>query len=62
MSGPAATSIFRGSSPSVKDLIAAIRVFVDGWHERCHPVTWTKTTDDILDHCRSGQRTSFTRQ
>jgi hypothetical protein len=46
--------------PGVKDLIAAIRAFIDGWHERCRPATWTKATDDILDHCRSGQMTSFT--
>jgi len=54
-------AIRRGSYGSVKDLIAAIGRFIDGWNERCHPFTWTKTADDLLDHCRPGQRTSFTR-
>jgi transposase len=54
-------AIRRGSFTSVKDLTAAIRRFIDGWNDRCHPFTWTKTADDILDHCRPGQRTSFTR-
>jgi hypothetical protein len=49
------------SFTSVKDLIAMIRRFIDGWNDRCHPFTWTKTADDILDHCKPGQRTSFTR-
>jgi hypothetical protein len=43
------------------DLIAAIERFIDGWNDRCHPFVWTKTADDLLDHCRPGQRTSFTR-
>ena len=30
-------AIRRGSFTSVKDLVAAIRRFVDGWNERCHP-------------------------
>ncbi len=51
----------RGSFTSVKDLTAAIRRFIDGYNDRCHPFTWTKTADDILDHCKPGQRTSFTR-
>jgi transposase len=54
-------AIRRGSFGSVKDLIAAIGAFIDGWNERCHPFVWTKTADDLLDHCRPGQRTSFTR-
>jgi transposase len=54
-------AIRRGSFTSVGDLIAAIRRFVDGRNERCRPFTWTKTADEILDHCRPGQRTSFTR-
>jgi len=32
----------------VKDLIAAIGAFIDGWNERCHPFIWTKTPDEIL--------------
>jgi transposase len=54
-------AIRRGSFTSVKDLIATIRRFINGWNDRCHPFTWIKTADYILDHCRPGQRTSFTR-
>ena len=54
-------AIRRGSYGSVKDLITAITRFIDGWNERRHPFVWTKTADDLLDHCRPGQRTSFTR-
>jgi transposase len=54
-------AIRRGSFGSVKDLIGAIGRFVDGWNERCQPFVWTKPADDLLDHCRPGQRTSFTR-
>jgi hypothetical protein len=54
-------AIRRGSHSSVKDLIAAIGQFIEGWNERCHPFIWTKTADELLDHCRPGQRTSFTR-
>ena len=54
-------AIRRGSYGSVKDLITAIEQFIDGWNDRCHPFVWTKTADDLLDHCRPGQRTSFTR-
>ena len=54
-------AIRRGSFTSVPDLIAAIETFIDGWNDRCHPFTWTKTADEILPHCRPGKRTSFTR-
>jgi transposase len=54
-------AIRRGSFTSVKDLITAIEAFIDGWNERCHPFAWTKTADQLLPHCRPGQRTSFTR-
>ena len=54
-------AIRRGSFTSVKDLIAAIRIFIDGWNDRCEPFTWTKTADEILPHATGGQRTSFTR-
>jgi transposase len=54
-------AIRRGSFTSVKDLIAAIEDFIDGWNDRCHPFTWTKTADEILPKCRPGKRTSFTR-
>jgi transposase len=54
-------AIRRGSFDSVKDLIGAIGRFIDGWNERCHPFVWTKPADELLDHCRPRQRTSFTR-
>ena len=51
-------AIRRGSFGSVKDLIAAIGTFIDGWNERCHPFVWTKPADELLDHCRPA-RTGF---
>jgi transposase len=54
-------AIRRGTFTSVKDLIGAIETFIDGWNDRCHPFTWTKTADQILDHCKPGPRSSFTR-
>ena len=54
-------AIRRGSFTSVKDLIAAIEAFIDGWNGRCHPFTWTKPADELLPHCRPGKRSSFTR-
>ena len=54
-------AIRRGSFTSVRDLITAIETFIDGWNDRCHPFTWTKTASELLPHCRPGKRTSFTR-
>ena len=54
-------AIRRGSFTSVDDLIAAIETYIDGWNDRCHPFTWTKTPDQLIPHARSGKRTSFTR-
>jgi transposase len=54
-------AIRRGSFGSVKELIAAIARFIDGWNERCHPFVWTKAADDLLGHCQPGQRTSLRR-
>jgi hypothetical protein len=45
-------AIRRGTFTSVKDLTTAIGRFIDGWNERCHPLTWTKTAADILPHTR----------
>ncbi|MDT7615834.1 MAG: hypothetical protein QOF00_3281 [Pseudonocardiales bacterium] len=52
-------AIRRGSFANVTDLIAAIERFIDGWNDRCAPFVWTKPADDLLEHCRPGQRTSF---
>ena len=49
-------AIRRGTFTSVKDLVTAISAFIDGWNQRCHPFTWTKTADEIL--LRTRQRTS----
>ena len=54
-------AIRRGTFSSVKDLIAKIGQFIDGWNDRCQPFTWTKTADEIIPKATSGQRTSFTR-
>ena len=43
-------AIRRGSFDSVPQLVTAIRTFIDGWNERCHPFAWTKTADEILPH------------
>ncbi len=53
-------AIRRGTFTSVKDLIAAIGTFIDGWNERCHPFVWTKTADEILTKAHRKQ-TSNTR-
>jgi transposase len=54
-------AIRRGTFTSVQDLIAKIGIFTDGWNDRCQPLTWTKTADELLPHCGPGKRTSFTR-
>ena len=54
-------AIRRGSFASVKDLVGAIRRFIDGWNERCHPFVWTKTPDEVLSHARPRKRTSDAR-
>jgi hypothetical protein len=59
-------AIRRGTLTSVKDLIAAIETFINGWNERCQPFTWTKTADEILakppavKHHRSPDASSHT--
>ena len=41
-------AIHRDTFRSVRELNAKIRTFIDGWNDRCHPFTWTKTADHIL--------------
>jgi transposase len=41
-------AIHRGTFGSVHDLNTKIRAFIDGWNDRAHPFTWTKTADQIL--------------
>jgi transposase len=54
-------AIRRGTFTSVKELVAAIGRFIDGWNERCHPFVWTKPADDILTHTTRRQSTSDAR-
>jgi len=54
-------AIRRGTFTSVKDLIAAIEIFIDAWNERCEPFVWTKTADQIIPHTTKGQATSIAR-
>lgn len=44
-------AIRRGVFTSVKDLNTKIRAFINGWNQHCHPLTWTKTPDEILTKC-----------
>ena len=53
-------AIRRGTFTSVKDLIAAIETFIDGWNDRCQPFTWTKTADEIIGKINR-KRTNATR-
>ena len=55
-------AIRRGTFTSVKELIAAIGTFIDGWNDRCQPFVWTKTADQLIPRARGGQRTSIARQ
>jgi transposase len=41
-------AIHRGTFTSVRDLTRKIRAFVDGWNDRAHPFTWTRTADEVL--------------
>jgi transposase len=50
-------AIRRGSFTSVKDLINAIRTFIDAWNDRCHPFTWTKDADTILTKAKRSPNT-----
>ncbi|MEX1264454.1 MAG: IS630 family transposase [Actinomycetota bacterium] len=54
-------AIRRGTFTSVKDLVSAIRRFIDGWNDRCHPFVWTKTPDEVLSHAHRSQGTSNAR-
>ena len=54
-------AIRRGTFTSVKDLIAAIETFIDGWNDRCAPFVWTKTADEILSKALPRKKTSNTR-
>jgi transposase len=54
-------AIRRGTYTSVKDLIAAIEIFIDGWNDRCEPFVWTKPADDVIKKAVKGKTTSLAR-
>jgi len=54
-------AIRRGTFTSVKDLIGAIEIFIDGWNERCEPFVWTKTADQLIPQATRGHTTSIAR-
>jgi len=54
-------AIRRGTFTSVKDLIGAIEIFIDGWNERCEPFVWTKTADQLIPHTTRSHTTSIAR-
>ena len=41
-------AIRQGTFGSVRELIEAITLFIDGWNERCHPFAWTKDAATII--------------
>ena len=41
-------AIRRGTFGSVRELVDAIRSFIEGWNDRCEPFVWTKDADTIL--------------
>ncbi len=45
-------AIRRGTFHSVADLETAIGTYIDGWNERAHPFTWTKSADEIISHAK----------
>jgi transposase len=53
-------AIRRGSFDRVKELVTAIRTFIEAWNGRCHPFSWTKTADENLPHA-TRKRDSDTR-
>jgi len=42
----------RGTFHSVADLETAIGTYIDGWNQRAHPFTWTKSADEIIAHAK----------
>lgn len=53
-------AIRRGSFASVRDLVLAIRRFIDAWNERCEPFVWTKEADQLITRTMR-KKTSLTR-
>ena len=58
-------AIRRGTFHSVADLETAIGTYIDGWNDRAHPFTWTKSADEIISHAKPSphqKKTYNTRQ
>jgi hypothetical protein len=55
-------AIRRGSFTRVKDLIAPIRRFIDGWNDRCHPSPGPKPPTTPSTTAHHIKRTLYTRQ
>jgi len=53
-------AIRRGSFSNIKELVAAIRRFIDAWNERCEPFKWTKEADELINKA-TRKKTSLTR-
>ena len=45
--------IKRGTHRSVRDLVASIRTWIEGWNEDPRPYVWHKTAEEILDSLAS---------
>lgn len=41
-------AIHRGTYTSVQNLNTKLRAYIDGWNDRAHPFTGTKTAEQIL--------------
>ena len=48
-------AIRRGTFTSVRDLKDAIRVYIDGWSDRCETFSWTKDAETILAKAKRKQ-------
>lgn len=45
-------AIRRGTFHSVHDLETVVRTYIDGWNQRAHPFTRTKTAEQIITHSK----------
>lgn len=52
-------AIRRGSFTSVRQLVAAMKTFIDSYNQDCRPFTWTKPADVIITKATAKQRTTF---
>jgi hypothetical protein len=52
-------AIRRGTLTSIKDLIAAIETFIEGWDDCCQPSVWT--TEEVPAIAQSRPTSSNTR-